>query len=353
LANVLVHAKGERKGVVVFTHKEYYNFFKSELAKPFRGFIKQHFYVGVHFGWYHKDPDICDFVDFLLASAGTVEFSEPSPIRRLFMSSRNFVSKRFDNSAHRERFWDITCISRDAKFKNLDRFLHAIRRLFDQYGLFNVALVATGQTSDVRDKTFFYNELVDDYYSLFNEQERKSFVLIKPDPALGSGGINESFIAFILANSKVLTLFSTLEGDTRVPSEGLLSGCKIVVSDCLKGGGRDLLTEYNSEQFSHFDVAHEALYRAITSQADYQLLEHDRLQVSEDNSIVRLKEFICDLFDESSPITPDDVINTDYLSRRLPGHHHDVPWAAGRDVTADILTVPQLHKLFEYCEIVV
>lgn len=349
LANVLVHKQADRKGVVVFTHKEYYNFLKQDVSKELLGKIKNHFYVGVHFGWYHKDPNLCDFVDFLLASKGTVEFSSPNNVNRLFMSSRNFVSSRFDNSHLKQRFWDIACISRDAKFKNLDRFLRSIRKLYDQYGVFNVALVATGQTSNARDKSFFYSELINDYYDYFSEEERKSFVLIRPDPELGSGGINESFIAFLLANTKVLTLFSTLEGDTRVPSEGLLSGCKVVVSESLKGGGRDLLNESNSQQFEHSETAHEALYRAIKSHSNYKLSEEDKHNVLECTSISRLKEFILSLYPDISRPSTEEIINTNYLSRRLPAHHHDVPWANGRDITADILTNTQLQKLFEYC----
>lgn len=351
MAQVFVKHQGNVKGVVVFTHKEYYNFLKKDVSEDTLALIKKHYIVGIHFGWYHKDPELCDFVDFLLASEGTVEFTNECPVPRLKMSSRNFVSERFDNSDNTNRFWDIACISRDAKFKNLDKFMASIRKLFDQYGPFKVALVSTGQTSKVRDASFFYADLISDYYKLFSEQERDSFVLIRPDTALGSGGINETFIAFLLANSKVLTLFSTLEGDTRVPSEGLLSGCKVVVSKHLKGGGTDLLTDYNSVQFDRFDEAHEALHQAIVTHGSYTLKDEDRAQVNENESIKRVIAFLKSLYPVDVDTDQLAFINTNALSRRLPGHFHDVPWVNGRENTADIMTLEQLDKLMSYCQV--
>ena len=351
VAQVFVKHQDNVKGVVVFTHKEYYNFLKKEVAADTLALIKKHYIVGIHFGWYHKDPEICDFVDFLLASEGTVEFTKDCPVPRLKMSSRNFVSERFDNSNNTNRFWDIACISRDAKFKNLDKFLVSIRKLFDEYGPCKVALVSTGQTSKVRDASFFYADLISDYYEMFTEEERDSFVLIRPDTALGSGGINETFIAFLLANSKVLTLFSTLEGDTRVPSEGLLSGCKVVVSKHLKGGGTDLLTDYNSVQFDRFDEAHEALHAAVTSHESYTLKDEDRLQVYEKESINRVVEFLKSLYPQDVDTSQLTFINTNSLSRRLPGHYHDVPWINGRENTADIMTFKQLETFMSYCQV--
>ena len=58
MAQVFVKHQGNVKGVVVFTHKEYYNFLKKEVAADTLALIKKHYIVGIHFGWYHKDPEL-------------------------------------------------------------------------------------------------------------------------------------------------------------------------------------------------------------------------------------------------------------------------------------------------------
>ena len=94
-------------------------------------------------------------------------------ILRIPIVSRNFTPRCFYNR-HQEKYWDILCIARAHKLKNLDLFFKSIRKIYDLGYNFKVLLISPQNRNE--DQKKFYTSLMDNYYKLFSYDEPSSTI---------------------------------------------------------------------------------------------------------------------------------------------------------------------------------
>ena len=236
-------------------------------------------------------------------------------------------------------------VSRDVRWKNLDKFMLSIRRLYDEGKKHRVLLVVPSNhlAEKDQDPRVTYTELLADYERMFTYEERGLFSIIKTHPNMPFLGMAQPQIAKFYHLSKVFTLFSETEGGSRVISEGLLAGLPVVVKSDLKGGGRDLLNESNALFFDRFEDAHSALDEAVMNWEKLNVsTEKVRAVAHEADSIERLRTYFRTLYSTHGQSFDGQLINLDWLSFRINGHWHEgLPWAKDGSRDADIQTQEQ------------
>lgn len=368
MAHIFKLPKDGNKGILVFTHKEMRYFFRptKPLSKkrpstyvPFVinsvynqyrkaphftkeiNELRKNYFIGVHFGWHHTEFPELEFADFLMAGKGTIDFTPPSHIVEIPLNSRNFISSRFDDLNYNKKFWDIICVARAARFKNLDLLLKSVKKLNQTEGKFHKVLLIIPPNANENPKTFYTN-IVEDYYNWFEETERNQITIMKLSKDLSLLGMPQDSLIHFYNASKVFTLFSEKEGESRVIAEALLCGLPVVVKSDLEGGGRDFLNKKNAVYFDTFETAHIAFKEAID--------KHDTLKdgtttlkesLRDDYTIPILKDYFKTLYQKHQMTFDGELLNLDYLDRRLPAHTHSVPWAINRFTTADITSFEQ------------
>lgn len=370
MAHIFKQPKNGNKGILVFTHKEMRYFFRP--TKPFSKkrpltylpfffnslynkyqkapfykkeleALRKKYFIGVHFGWHHTEFPELEFADFLMAGKGTIDFTPPEHIVEIPLNSRNFISSRFTDLEYNKKFWDIICVARGAKFKNLDLLLKAVKKLNQTEGKFHKVLLIIPPNANENPK-IFYTNIIEDYYNWFEETERNQITIMKLSKDLSLLGMPQDSLIHFYNASKVFTLFSEKEGESRVIAEALLCGLPVVVKADLEGGGRDFLNERNSVYFDTFDTAHLAFKKAIE--------KHDELKggttalkeiLRDDYTIPILKDYFKTLYEKHQMTFDGELLNLDYLDRRLPAHTHSVPWAINRFTTADVTSLEQFE----------
>ncbi|MEM6263806.1 MAG: glycosyltransferase [Bacteroidota bacterium] len=363
MAHIFKHPEGTQKGIIVFTHKEIKAFVKfkkstrfnalnriqdiifpfSELQSAYKSSfdrIRKNYFVGLHFGWRHENFPTLPFIDFYMGGEGTVTFQEPEQVLRIPFNSRAFSPVIFQPDPSQPKNYDLICVSRNARFKHLDRYLASVRKMYDLNKKYRVLLVVPSVKNE--NPKSHYVELEDDYNSMFSLPERELFTLLKLDARLGIMGLSQVEIARLYQQSKVFSLFSQLEGESRVISEALLCGLRVVVKDDLQGGGKDLLNSNNSVEFTSYEDAHLAWIKAIEGEYEPELESLAKL-TREDYTIPKLRKYFHQLYERHGQQFDDHLIHTDRLAMRLPAHDLEQPWAQGRFKTADILEAKQFE----------
>jgi len=368
LPHIFKNPTSDAKGIIVFTHKEMDWFFpvnnkrlvksfakpggfkrveiiKNFLLRPYsKAFQKIHekYFIGVHYGWVPERSRLYENCDFIMSSHPINEKKEKN-IFRIPLVSRNFTPQCFNNQ-HQKKHWDILCVSRMIKFKNLDYLLKSIRKIFDQGYNYKVLMIVLENKK--MDKKRFYTNLMDDYYSLFSYNERQNFSIMLLSSNIGITGLPFEVMSYFYNSSKIFTLFSNAEGSSKVISEALLCSLPVVVKENLEGGGRDFLSKDNSILFSSFENAHESLIRAVENYDLFKVeIETLRKSLSEEFSLEEIKKYFKKLFEENGQTFDGKLINTDKLNIRLNGHlNKSIDWAQDRFRTADIHSVKQLNE---------
>ncbi len=304
---------------------------------------RMHYFIGVHYGWTASSIPLYENCDFLMTPQ-KIDTNRNSQILHIPLASRNFTPQCFQNK-NQIKYWDILCVSRMGKFKNLDYLLKSIRKIFDQGCNYKVLMIVSENKK--MDTKRFYTNLMDDYYSLFSYNERQNFSIMLLSSNIGFSGLPFEAMSHFYNSSKIFTLFSNVEGSSKAISEALLCGLPVVVKDNLEGGGRDFLRKNNSILFSSFENAHESLIVAVENY-DLFKVENETLRqsLSEEFSLEKIKEYFKKLFEENGQTFDGKLINTDHLNIRIPAHlNENIPWAKDRFSTADILSHKQL-KIF-------
>ena len=375
MAHLFKQPSQNNKGIIIFTHKEMKYFFRPgkplSRKKPatYVPFVLDYFYsrnkkypyfekalaelrrrylIGVHFGWHHTEFPELQYADFLMASQGTIDFQPPAHCFHIPLNSRNFISERFADLDYNHKFWDIICVARAAKFKNLDLLLKAVKRLNKKTGKYHkVLLIIPPNVSE--DTSKFYTTIINDYYNWFDEEERNHITIMKLSKDLSFLGMPQNSLTHFYNSSKIFTLFSEKEGESRVIAEALLCGCPVVVKSDLEGGGRDFLNENNSVYFDDFDKAHLAFEEALNN---YETLKQSTTDLKnilrDDFTIPMLKQYFSEIYTQHNMTFDGELLNLDYLDRRLPAHTHSVPWNINRFGSADILSIEQFEIFKDY-----
>ena len=367
MAHIFKYPNEDTKGIIIFTHKEVayftkfwkktrYDWFnniqgkilpadqlKPTFSRHFNA-IKEKYFIGMHFGWHHENYPTLPFIDFYMGGKGTVTFQNPENIFFIPLNSRSFSSSLFSKQNSYKKYWDIICVSNNSKFKNLGLFLKTVRKLYDHGKKYKVLLLVTSKKNETPER--FYIQLEDDYHSLFSSSERELFTLMKLSPTLSFTGLPQSTLSHFYAESKVFTLFSNKEGESRVISEALLSGLMVVVKNDLQGGGRDLLDDSNSIQFSEYHNAYQTLIEAVEHYKDYNIPSEEVKKITQESyTVPLLKSYFKKLYHTHDQHFDGELINCDRLAFRLPAHEPSVPWNAGRLRSADIVN-KKLFKIF-------
>ncbi len=361
MAHIFKRPSKTSRGIVILTHKELkyfgglatsskWSFFSTTPLDKLILLSKKDYFFGVHFGWYHPKPiDLPSWVHFALAADSIAQFTSAQMI--IPLSSSHFTPKIMVPKPV-EKYWDIVCVAKATKAKNLDLFLREIRKIYDLgYNYRVLLLVASNQFE--QEMPNMYATLVDDYYELFSASEREYFTLLKTDASLGFQGLSYSVISHFLNQSRVFTLFSQREGASKAVKEALLCGLPVVAYSGLEGGALNPLDNTNSVLFDDFEDAHLALIEAVKGSFRFNVNSNKlRGEIGEVASLELLKAYFSELFEQYGQEFDGELINTDNLNRRLPAHFYDgsLPWAAEKEFrmkTTDISTELSLKQLID------
>jgi len=367
MAHIFKHPNKSNKGIIIFTHKELQIFnvkvnrrlIKNPirilttyfLFKRYVSRIRKKYFIGVHYGAYHSNLKTPALVDFHMSAPGTAKFIDDPII--LPLNSANFTPLVMQKDSNAEKYWDIICVAHNTYQKKYPELLKSIRKLFDLSNEYKILFVIAS-SKDESDSKKFYNTIFEDYYKMFSRKEREQFTIIKTHPKTGSQGLSYTFLSYLYNRSKVFTIFSQIEGESRVVKEAQLCGLPVVVKSDVIGGMRDYLNESNSLLFDNYEEAHITLKKAIENHNKFKIDTDDwAKELREDFSLTKVKEFLRGLYISNGLKFDEELINTDNLNRRLPAHYYDpqsIPWAAEskfRFITTDILNVFMLRRFLK------
>ena len=260
---------------------------------------------------------------------------------------RNFLTDDYKDLGLKNKFYDIICVSRVVKWKNVPYLLKGLRKLYDKGKYYKTLIVVPKAENETVEH--FDTDIVKQYEEMFTYEERKNITLLRISSELGFLGISPQTINWFYNNSKVLYIGSKSEGGCRVTHEALLCGCDIVYYKNHQGPMVDYLTEKNSTTFDDYDSVDVALEKAIES---YEYLptrndEYEKL-LSERYAEEKLIPHFTKLYAKHNLPFDGKLINCDNLSNRLPAHYLDVPWNHPTEPTADIKTTEQLATFLNY-----
>ncbi|MFT4598576.1 MAG: glycosyltransferase involved in cell wall biosynthesis [Bacteroidia bacterium] len=370
MAHILKKPTAENKGVLLLTHKEIAYFgkglkqirypavnnitnkffpldkFKSYYAKKFEQ-ISQKYFIGEHFGWYHRDYGTKPFIDFYLCTESTVTFKEPGKVVTIPLSSSSFINKIFENKGY-NKIYDVMCVSHSGKNKRLKDFVYAVRKLYDEGYKYRVLLI--NKESILENSKGHYVELEDDYHRLFSAEEKQLFTLVRIKGSLSLLGLPSQAISEFYNLSKVFALFSEQEGEPRAISEALICGLPVVMNENIRAGGvgLDMLTNENSVLFTDYAQSHDALIQAVENIDSFNI-DSERVVSSlrEDYTTEVFKEHLAKLYAKQGQVFDGKLDNPTNLANAVNAHITEVPWATAKDNTADICTKQQFDILYK------
>lgn len=357
--HIAKNSSNESKGILVITHKElsylsvniqvrkknilrilFYPLFLFQRALYKRLMMKlsEKYVIGVHWGWKSDVTTSPDWVSFHMAAPGTANILDGK--FQVPLNSANFTPKVMKNK-HYAKIWDLISVSKSAKGKNIDRLFTSIREIYDLGLNIKVVLVVASNLKEPSNR--HYTDILFDYNRIFSEAERENFVLIKTDPKTGFKGLSTDFLADLMNLSKIFTLFSQVEGESRAIKEAQLCGLPVVVKSDLMGGGRDYLNEANSMLFDDYSDASKVIVNAINNHDKFHVSQDEMdSQLSEEENIDKLTDYFKSLYEKLELDYAGGLVNTDSLARRLPAHFNgnDIYWARGKEYqfkTTDII----------------
>ena len=366
MAHIFKHPNKSNKGIIIFTHKELqffnlkvnrrliknplrilstYFLFKRKISR-----IRKKYFIGIHYGWFHKNQITPYWVDFNITAPGTATFKDNTTI--IPLNSGNFTPLIMRKELNIEKYWDIICIANNSHTKKYSKLLSSIRELYNLDNSLKVLFVIASGKAEKINK--YYTEILNDYNQIFSPKERELFTIIKTHPETGFQGFSYTFLSYLYNRSKVFTIFSQIEGECRVVKEAQLCGLPVVVKSDVQGGIRDYLNKDNSLYFDNYEDAHITLRKAIDNYDKFKIdTEYWAKELREDYSLDRLKKYLTDFYSSKELKFDGELINTDNLNRRLPAHFYDplsVPWASNskfRFKTTDILNVFMLRSFLK------
>lgn len=315
--------EGLSKGIVIFTHKERPMIQPKApgMAKRLKA-LKQFYVLGMHWGSPHANVPEVPFMDFHLGGQGTLSLAADNPAPHLPLCSRNFLPPCFSPEPDIEKQWDILAVAGPRRLKNLDEVLVVLRELLNQRPTLKALIVSACDNLANRDPILDYIEIEDDYQRLFTPHERKHNVVLQLLEADGGVAYTQPQLAELYRASKVFTLFTNKEGESRVISEALCCGVPVVVKNYLSGGGRDYLDNTNSRQFETLDEAVTCFTELLDDDASRQFDVDAMLRVqSEQYTAQTITEAMAQQF-ERLGIPFAGELDTEHLSFKLPSHHY-------------------------------
>lgn len=337
MATVLDWPSAGRKGLVCLTHKEASFLFSGSLQwgplSRYRRFhpkaavaryvwraLKAQYDFGVHFGSRVQANHPANSSQWAFRLATPLLSDEPEG--RVALTSAYFIPEDFAPAQFvAQRRWDVVHIATGSGYKNWDRALSSVTSLAQSRPNFKALLVSThGTEKQLRTFTRWLEQLLPN-----SVKDRIQHAAILT--ASGEKGLPEEVVKTLLQSSKTLVLFSESEGTPKIVSEGLMSGCRVVVYNIL------LL---NSAQFpslpgslfqmksgSEKETIERCLDLAPESKTDQATrLSAVRATFSEEINIVRLAEELSTIL--ARPIC---LVANGFFRLQLPAHTaRGMPW---------------------------
>lgn len=351
MAVLLARPQVGRRGVVVLTHKEVkwlYGGGSPPLRQRHRSQLhrrldrlRERYAFGVHAGRRLSPTSAAldQRWEFVLATERLAP--ELAEDRRIARSSAHFVPDDYGVPMPEHRTWDLVHVATQSSGKHWPRFLAASAALLatdPSLRILGIATRAPGQPS-LRVEA---SEVLGDHLG-------RSFVLEEPDSTGFFKGWHPRIIERILAETKVLCLFSEIEGSSKIVSEASMAGCLVVLYEqlvecCIElpEGARHVLPMQPGSEVM-------ALAAAIRNAADYR---PDRRRLTafygETASIAHLRARLAEILGH-----PVDLEDTEALRFRLPAHSDaGMPWIRGDrpTVTADAIGLGPMRRLLDHLE---
>ena len=345
MASILKESKANSRGVIVFTHKERALFENKYLIHTLKKEVlqlKSMYFFAMHWGHYHKNIEKIDLIDFHLAGPGTVIFKNPEENYHIPLCSRNFASATFANK-NSIKVYDIINISRPLRLKNIDEFFIVIKKMISK-NFFPKVLIICPLSVDFYQNNHNYMEIYSDYMAMFSSKERESITLMLLSPEGSPFQLSEEAISDFMNLSKVFTLFSDKEGESRVVSEALLCGLPVVVKKNLIGGAKDYLNDTNSKLFTSLDEAADIFIDLISNYSKYQFdtksLEQELSEKYTKKTLINELELF---FTTKKEIFKGELFLKN-LSKKLPSHENELSKNIAHGETDDIITFKGFYR---------
>lgn len=319
MATLLKTPTHTSKGLIVFTHKEKSFFFASSTAiKSLLSLLKAHYFFAMHWGGFIEEiQETIPYIDFHMASKGVVKFAS-SDIPFFNYCSRDFIPAIFFNqSLHKH--WDIIWVANSAPVKNADQFFKSLKILFQKTTHVKILIICMNTYKNKKALNLWTLAK-----TLLTEKELKCLTLLHGTTPF-MHPINADDMSFFYNSSKVFTLFSDKEGESRVISEALLCGCPVVVKKQLQGGGKDYLNDTNSMMFTTLEEAADCFYDLIINEKWKNLIPTNQAETqSETYTIPKFKHVLETFYEEQNePIEGEFILENLYKS--LPSHQTLLP----------------------------
>lgn len=344
--------EGLSKGIVIFTHKERPMI---QLAAPGMkrrlNALTQYYVLGMHWGSPHNNIPEVPSIDFHLGGQGTLQLSPDNPAPHIPLCSRNFLPPCFWPDPTVKKEWDVLAVAGSRRLKNLDEVLVVLRKLLDKRPTLKALIISACDSLAGRDPILDYVEIQEDYEALFSPKEREENVVLQLLEADGGIAYSQEELVRFYQASRIFTLFTNKEGESRVISEALCCGTPVVVKNHLEGGGRDYLDDSNSRQFGTLDeavICFDSLLNECYSKEEGDGKDKDkdkeylfdvdgmcRLQ-SERYTAETITQAMAEQFERLN-IPFEGELDTEHLSFKLPSHHYkSLPRAWRGEYTNDL-----------------
>jgi hypothetical protein len=371
MAHIFKHPKDDTKWIIIFTHKELFffgyqtgdknreiryhdprNYVKRWRYEKKLEQIKKKYYIWIHRGWRLTNVSTPRFVDFHMCGEWTITFKwDPFVIP---LASRNFIPD-FVIDQWREKYWDILCVAKNKRLKHNMDFLYAMKRIYEKWHAYKALLVCP--SNHIESWKIFATELLEKYHELFTSEEKSLFTVMKLDPEVWFYGLSQQTLTYFYNVSKVFTLFSEIEWESRVIAEALLCNMPVVVYDKLEWWGRDYLNQTNSVQFPSYQESDKALVEAVSKYWEFTIdNKHISKHMHEWASIEKIHTYFSKLYQLHWNVYNKELININNLDKRLPWHYRDseIRRSKAMDmywITADVLTDKQFNLFIEQLQI--
>tara|TARA_S200002703_G_scaffold139630_1_gene130396 strand:+ start:2088 stop:3143 length:1056 start_codon:yes stop_codon:yes gene_type:complete len=347
MAHIFKKSTNNTKGIIVLTHQEV-DFIMStpETHEKVRDLFNKNF-IGVHYGGFSFGATPPPFCSFYMGLPSVTDIKQRHPnIFNIPLASGNFTSSVFKEDKRVFKYWDIINVSRNGNVKNLRKFFTEIKKLYSLGYNYKVLLVCASRNEETPEDHFV--DISDVYYDMFSKEERDMFTLLRLGKDLEFKGLSKKQLAFFYQSSKVMTLFSEVEGFPGVIPEALLTGVPVVIWEGQKGSGKDYLNCDNSKLFNTYDEAHKSLIDAVEDLDNFSFnFEELRDNLNDEKSLLKLKGYFKDLYNNFEQSFDGELINTDDLVSRLPAHYVDLPWVSGRDGNGHVKSMEAFNVLYE------
>lgn len=250
MVNILIDVNSKK--LVIFSHKEYLQVLpfpkwslKHKLARldQVAWHYIRHFYVrkifnrikndgtiiGVHWGYLvQHEIDGC-LADFHQADTTQGKYINGNVIQGF--QSRDFITSVVP---YQDGF-DFITVSHNSKRKRLDEILDAFISLQKSGLNFKALLIVNTPSKKFQRNTRTTSIKFLSRYNSLPDDVKQNIVLLRLSPELGNFGISKAFILQMMRMSKYFILNSRGEGNAKVVTEALTSGCLIVGREDLQG----------------------------------------------------------------------------------------------------------------------